>query len=286
MARYIEQTIESVLAQDYPLIEYIVMDGGSTDGTLEILDRYRDRIVIHSGPDDGTADAINHGLARASGVFATFLNADDYFLAPGAVSEAVRALQAHPEAAGVYGNGVWVDEVGSEIGDYPVADYDPERFRQECFICQPASLLRRSAFEDIGGLDAALRYTFDYDFWIRLSRGYPLARIPARLAASRMHRDSISLGSRRAVFRETLDLLRRHYGYVPFRWVHSYCSYRLDRRDQFFDPLAPGFGKYAVSLPVGLWHNRRHPLRYVDEWRRVMTLAGLGRRWKALWRGR
>src|SRR5437899_1906048 len=114
-ARFIERTIESVLSQDYPRIEYIVMDGGSTDGTLDILQRYRGRLQYVSAPDGGAVDAINRGFARSGGSILAWLNADDEYL-PGAVRQGVRALAEHPGAAVVYGDGAWVDEEGREIG--------------------------------------------------------------------------------------------------------------------------------------------------------------------------
>jgi len=283
MARFIGHTVRSVLEQDYPHIEHVVMDGGSTDGTLEALDAFRDRVRVFSEPDRGAADAINKGFARTSGEIVTFLNADDFYY-PGAVAAAVRGFAETPGSAAIYGDGVWVDAAGEIIEPYPVEPFDRQRLAYECFICQPASFLRRGAIESIGLLDASLRYTFDYDLWIRLSRQGRVVKIDERLAASRMHSDNISLGSRKAVFQETIALLRRHFGYVPFRWVRSYCSFRIDRRDQFFEPLRPGFAKYAASLPVGLFYNWRHPLRYVGEWGSVMSREGLERRINAVWR--
>ncbi len=282
MARYLEAAVRSVLEQDYPAVDYLVVDGGSTDGSVDLLRRYTGRLRYLSEPDRGPADAINKGFRLARGEILAWLNADDYYLTRTAVSEAVRAFARHPEAAVVYADGVWVDEEGREIGPYPVADFDPRRLARECFLCQPAAFIRRRAFEEIGGLNPDLKYAFDYDLWIRLARRFPFVRVPGRWAASRMHRATITLGARRAVFRETLELLRRHYGYVPFRWVYSYVAFRLDRRDQFFEPLRPGFGKYLLSLPAGLCYNRRRPLRYVNEWRKVMTWSGLRRRLRAL----
>lgn len=277
MAGYVGETVQSVLDQDYPRIEYVVMDGGSTDGTLEILEKYKGRLSCHSGPDGGAADAINQGFRRCQGEIFTFLNADDYYL-PGAVTTAVRHLMEHPEAGVVYGEASWVDEKGLAIGDYPTRPFDPERLRQECFICQPAAFMRRSAFESVGMMDAEWRLTFDYDLWIRMARRHRMLKVDERLAASRMHRESISFGSRRRVLEETMRLLQRHYAYIPFQRVHSYCSYLLDRRDQFFEPLRPSFLKYALSLPAGLFYNRRHPWRYLKEWGSVMSVEGLRRR--------
>ena len=114
-ARFLEETIQSVLAQDYPYIEYIVMDGGSTDGSLNILRSYADRLTYSSGADEGAADAINNGFAKARGEILAWLGADDTYL-PGAVSKAVAALNCNPDAAAVYGEGYWTDAQGQVLG--------------------------------------------------------------------------------------------------------------------------------------------------------------------------
>ena len=118
-APFIRETIESVAAQDYPHIEHIVMDAGSTDGTLAILAEYPD-LIVHSEPDRGAADAINKGLRLAHGEYLTYLNADDVLL-PGAISAAVNALAEDPSLAGVYGDASWINEAGATIGPYPGA---------------------------------------------------------------------------------------------------------------------------------------------------------------------
>lgn len=276
-AQFIEETIASVLAQDYPRIEYIVMDGGSTDGTLDILRRFEGRLRWVSGHDRGAADAINRGFSISYGEIFAYLNADDLYL-PGAVSTAVRALEDHPESAVVYGDAWWIDESGDRIAPYPVRDFDRALLSRECFICQPASFLRHGAFENVGGMDPDVDLTFDYELWMRLSRTYTMRRIPETLALSRMHRSNKSLGQRREVFRETFRVLRRHYGYVPFQWIYGYLCYRADGRDQFFEPFQPSMLRYMESLPAGLFLNRASMGRYLAEWWRVMSWAGLRRR--------
>ncbi len=272
-ARYIEETIQSVLAQDYPRIEYIVMDAGSTDGTVDILQRYADRLKFVSEPDNGAADAINLGFARTHGEIFTWLNADDVLL-PGAVSAAVRNFEGDV----VYGDGWWIDECGARIAPYPVRDFDADLLSRECFICQPASFLRREAFENAGRMDPALQLTFDYELWMRLAKTCQFRRMEGTFALSRMHRDNKSLGQRGPVFRETFRILHRHYGYVPFSWIYAYLCYRADRRDQFFELLNPSMARYAQSLPVGLWMNRGSMARYFAEWFRIMSWSGFLRR--------
>jgi glycosyltransferase involved in cell wall biosynthesis len=272
-ARFIEETIESVLAQDYPNIEYIVMDGGSTDGTVEILKRYAGRIRYVSEPDGGAADAINKGFARTHGEIFTYVNADDVLL-PGAVATAVERFEGDV----VYGDAAWIDESGARLRAYPVRDFDAALLARECFICQPASFIRREAFEHSGGMDPTLQLTFDYELWMRLAKTCKFRRIPGELALSRMHRDNKSLGQRGPLFRETFAILQRHYGYVPFQWIYAYLCYRGDGRDQFFEPFRPSMLRYLESLPMGVWINRGRLTRYVAEWFRIMTWQGFLRR--------
>jgi glycosyltransferase involved in cell wall biosynthesis len=278
MGRYLEETIQSVLSQDYPNIEYIVMDAGSTDQTLAILEKYKDRMQFHSGPDRGTADAINKGFARSHGSVFAYLNADDIYL-PGAVSTAMSALAVEPDMGVVYGEANWVDDQGRLLSPYPVRPFDRALLSQECFISQPAAFIRREAFELAGRIDPNLHYAYDYDLWIRVSRLYPMRKIDAVLATSRMHAENKTVGQRRGVLRETLRLLQSHYGYVPFQPIHGYASYLVDRRDQFFEPLRPSIFKYVLSLFVGLRYNPGRPFRFLREWAAVMSLAGLARRW-------
>ncbi|MCC6860381.1 MAG: glycosyltransferase [Bryobacterales bacterium] len=259
--RFLEETIRSVLEQDYPDIEYLVMDGGSRDGSLEVLKKYGDRLRYESGPDEGQPDAVNRGFRKSSGEIFAFLNADDLYL-PGAVAAAVQALKEHPEAGAVYGDAYHIDERGEILGPYPTEDFSPETLRRRCFICQPAAFMRREAFERAGLLNPRLQFSLDYDLWIRMARLYPLARVSGFLAKSRMHPENKTLGSRGEVYREVMAVLMTHYGFVPYEWVYGYVSWLLDRRDQFFDPMRPSKLRGGLALLLGAWRNRRHPLRY------------------------
>jgi glycosyltransferase involved in cell wall biosynthesis len=266
-APFIERTIESVLAQDYPHIEYTVMDGGSTDGTVEILERYRGRLQFVVEPDAGTADAVNRGFLRSKGAVFSWLSADDVYL-PGAVRFAVSRFAAEPDAGVVYGQGHWIDESDAVLGRYPTRiPYHPAMFQKECCVCQPACFIGSEAFANSGMLDTALQSAFDYDLWIRLALGgIRFSGFPEYLASSRMHRMNKSLGARRLMFEENLLLLRRHYGYVPVNWVYGYLTYLRDNRDQFFQPLRRSVLTWLATLPAGARYNRGHLLRYVKEW--------------------
>jgi len=265
-SRFIARAIDSVLMQDYPLIEYIVMDGGSTDGTVDILRQYGDRLQYVSAPDNGPADAINRGFARSRGQIFAWLNADDTYL-PGAVNAAVRSFLSNQTAAVVYGEGVWTDEEDRVLGRYPtVTPYHSAMLERECSICQPTAFIRREAYEAMSGLDTSLRFTFDYDLWIRLSREYSFVAAAGCTATSRMHRSNLTLGQRKSVFEENISLLRRHYGYVPVNWVYGYLTLLRDGRDQFYEPLRHSALVYLGSLFFGSYYNFRQPWRYWKDW--------------------
>jgi len=273
MQQFLPAAIESVLSQDHPAIEFIVIDGGSTDGTLDVLERYRDRLRYSSGRDNGPCDAIHKGLAAARGEILVWLNADDTFQ-PGAIRCAVEFLSAHPEVDVVYGDGWWIDEDGRPIRPYPSLPFDASVLARDCFICQPAAFLRARAYRACG-LDPQQRMSFDYDLWIRMAaKGLRFAYLREHLANTRMHRDALTLSARGQVFRASMDLLRRHYGYVPFSWIFGYAAFRIDGRDQFFEPLRPSLGKYLLSLPLGLWYNPARPFRFLLEWVSVPWKAG------------
>jgi glycosyltransferase involved in cell wall biosynthesis len=279
MGRYIEHAISSVLSQDYPRIEYIVVDAGSTDGTLEILQRYRHGLHFTSGRDSGPADAINRGFLDTTGSLFAWLNADDTFL-PGAVGAAVEHFERHPDIDIAYGNAHWTGPRGEIVGSYPARDFDRALLAQECFICQPASFLRAPIFRRLT-VNPRLQYAFDYDLWIRAAaQGCRFGRIDRNLACSRMHLENRTLGRRGGVLRECMQVLQTHFGYVPFSWVHTYCCYLLDCEDQFYRPIRPSFAKYAMSLPVGLWKNRAALRRYLAEWWNVMNPEACRRQWR------
>jgi glycosyltransferase involved in cell wall biosynthesis len=263
-ARFLEETIQSVLSQDYPHIEYLVMDGGSSDGTLEILERYRGRLRYVSEPDRGQADAINRGFRMTRGPIFSFLNADDTYL-PGAISTVVRHMQAHPEAGVVYGEGYHISAIGETISRYPTQPFDPERFERQCYICQPASFLRREVFEAVGMLNPQLDFALDYDLWIRVARRFPMLKIDEYLARSRMHPENKTLGQLNEVFQEVIAVLQRHYGYVPCNWLYGYSEYLISGRDPVFRTARPSLANVGLCVLLGMYYNKLHPLRFASD---------------------
>ncbi len=212
-ARFIEETICSVLEQDYPRIEYILVDGGSTDGSLEVIRRYADRLAWWaSEPDRGQTDAINKGFAHAHGEILAWLNSDDTYL-PGAIAEAVDSLQANPKAGMVYGDANLVDESGAVIGKFPARQTDYRRLRQGyVHIPQQASFFRASLWQRVGPLDPTFYFAMDYDLWVRLARLAPLCYYPRTWATFRLHDTGKSVVADDRCWPEMLRVHRREGG--------------------------------------------------------------------------
>jgi glycosyltransferase involved in cell wall biosynthesis len=200
--RYIEATLLSVLHQGYPDLEYIVMDGASSDGTAEILKRYSSSLAYwESTPDRGQAHAINKGWKRAAGKYLGWLNADD-LLAPGSLFTAAALLEGIPETDMVYGDTYLIDQDGEIVGATRYEEFDFDRFLlNRLDLPQAGALVRRSALDRVGFLDEDLHYLMDYDFWIRLAlAGGKFARSPQPLALFRLHEEGkTEAGSLRSV---------------------------------------------------------------------------------------
>ncbi len=186
-AAYLETTIRSVLEQDYPSVEYYVMDGASTDGSVEIIRKYTDRLNGWvSEKDRGQGDAINKGLARANGEIFAWVNSDDYYL-PKAISFAVKTFEQNPDAALVYGDMLAVDQSGQTLNVIRYKQYSLDDLLCFQIIGQPAVFFRREAYEQAGGLDINFHYMLDHLLWIRMARESKIVYVPQTWAAARFH---------------------------------------------------------------------------------------------------
>jgi glycosyltransferase involved in cell wall biosynthesis len=233
-APYLEATIQSVLAQDYPRLEYIIIDGGSADGSLEIIRRYAKRLAHWSSePDAGQTDAINKGFARAQGEILAWLNSDDLYR-PGAVGEAAEFLQRHPEIGLVYGDADFVDDAGEVIGRFPSRQTSLARLRRGyVHIPQQASFFRASLWRLVGPLDPSFNFAMDYDLWVRIASLSPLVHVPRTWASFRLHRDAKTLAAADECWPEMLRVHRRDGG-SPLSAL--YAKYLLRR---LLEPLMP-----------------------------------------------
>jgi len=229
-ARFIERSIDSVFQQDYPNVELIVMDGGSTDGTLDIL-RHKSKKYEHlewtSTPDRGPGDAINKALQRARGEIIGWLNSDDLYL-PGAVWRAVQAFEDHPDWILCYGHGQHINAKDEVIGVYPTRrpEVGLRGFVAGCFICQPTIAFKTSMLTMIGNLDERQKTSFDYEFWLRAFAAFPdrIGFIDAIQAQSRLHEDCLTVKMRRTVAVEGVRLTHQYFGEGAIHWISTYLE--------------------------------------------------------------
>ena len=271
-ASYIRQTIDSVLEQDYPNVDYRVIDGHSTDGTVAILRSYGDRLQWVSEPDRGQADAVNKGFRRATGDIMGWLNSDDYY-APGMLRKVAEVFTNHPEIHLIYGDAMGISESGHVIGlrthirdrmTLPQSDRDI-LINQYCFVVQPATFWRRSLWQDIGELNPDLEYSMDYEYWMRASQRYVFHYIPEVLAFERLYTQTkTSSGNiQRMEEIERIALLHGGHG-LPRSYVSEAAVYytfhafrHLFSKTALADfrrvaRLRPNLRRYLAQLVVGL----------------------------------
>jgi glycosyltransferase involved in cell wall biosynthesis len=193
-AAYIEETLRSVLAQEYPHIEYLIVDGGSTDGTVEIIQKYQDQLAgWTSEPDRGQTDAINKGFGRARGEILAWLNSDDTY-EPGAVAAAVKYLQEHPQVGMVYGDCNYINESGAVIGKFRAAQTNYRLLRQGYTrIPQQTMFFRAELWKRLGPLDPSFYFAMDYDLWTRLAKHTEIKYVPQTWANFRLHTSGKSI---------------------------------------------------------------------------------------------
>jgi GT2 family glycosyltransferase len=285
-ADYLEQTIQSVLAQDYPRMEYIIVDGASTDGSVEIIQRYADRLAWWvSEPDRGQAEAINKGLQRAKGDIVAWLNSDDLYL-PDAVSRAVAALQANPALGLVYGDALTIDAQGRPIHPLVFGEWGLEELIRFRIICQPAVFMRRSILDQAGYLDPAYHMMLDHHLWIRMAQQSPVHYLGQPgvfdpMAAARHHPQAKNTSQPEKFAQETLHVLA---------WIQSQPDLQApiarDRRQVIGGAyrLAGRYlldsGAYARSLRAYSRAFAAWPGYTFKHWRRILyaalSLVGLG----------
>jgi glycosyltransferase involved in cell wall biosynthesis len=229
--RFIEQAIQTVLNQDVGGrdLEYMVVDGGSQDHTLQVLERYSDRLRWISERDTGQADAVNKGLRLTRGEIIGWLNSDDVYY-PDAIRAACDFLDAHPSVDVVYGQAEHIDEDGVSLGPYPTEAFDPGRLLETCYLCQPAVFFRRRVVDRFGPLDEHLQFTLDYEYWLRLAYGgATFAHLPQVLAGWRLYPGIKSHAGRWQMHLEVNRMFVERFGRVPDRWIYNYAHARLER---------------------------------------------------------
>jgi glycosyltransferase involved in cell wall biosynthesis len=229
-AQFIERTLKSVSTQDGAQIEHYVCDGGSSDGTVDVLRRWKPEVRWVSEKDKGQADAVNKGIAATDGDIIGWLNSDDVYY-PGAIERVVAYFTEHPDVDVVYGLADHIDVDDRPFEAYPTEPWDGERLKETCFLCQPAVFFRRRVVSSHGALDQRLQYCMDYEYWLRLAgAGARFGFLQEKLAGSRMYAANKTLGARRAVHAEINDMMKRTLGRVPDRWLFNYAHAEVESR--------------------------------------------------------
>ncbi|MFI4897703.1 MAG: glycosyltransferase family 2 protein [Phycisphaerales bacterium JB059] len=272
-APFLRRCIDSVLAQGYPRLEHVVMDGGSTDGSVPILASYGEAIRWRSGPDGGQASAINRGIRATTGEYVLWLNSDDE-LRPGALRALARCAASNPDADLVYARADMIDASGATIRPYPTFAFTRADLKRKCYICQPSVLIRRSALERVGLLSEALDLCFDYELWLRIGREGRLAFCDEVVAASRHYGQTKTASRRLRGLVEAGYLMRAHFGVAGWRWSAKWVVHRwtLDRR-RFVLPVAGQLGLIASA-----WrYRKRFDARRTPSVRGRRLLAALER---------
>jgi GT2 family glycosyltransferase len=280
-AAYLEQTLLSVLEQDYPQIEYWVMDGGSTDGSPAIIEKFSSRLSGWvSEKDRGQADAINQGFGRSTGEIIGWLNSDDLYL-PGAIQTAVQALQADPGLAMVYGDVRSIDSVGKVFNVMRYGEWGLADLMAFNIIGQPGVFMRRSMLEKTGYLDLNFHFLLDHQLWLRLAQQGGMKHIPQELAAARFHADAKNVAQAARFGQEAfaiLDWMQTQPGlqalYAANRRRIQAGAHRINAR-YLLDggQAAPALRAYWLSL-------LQHPPTALREGHRMvyagLALLGLG----------
>ncbi|MFO0886578.1 MAG: glycosyltransferase family 2 protein [Pirellulales bacterium] len=229
-AAYLAATLDSVHSQNYPDLEHWVIDGGSTDGSVAILEDYQQRGLIRyiSEPDKGQSDALNKGLARCTGDVICWLNSDDVYAA-GTLEFVANFFKENPAESLLTGDCAYMDQAGGFISQESGAGANRESIiRAQCVVYQPSTFFRRSLIESAGGVDTTMHYAMDYDLWLRLTRFARFSYAPINFSFIRSHSECKSMRSlnhdHETWLPEVLRSTRQHWGprWHPMHWVRRF----------------------------------------------------------------
>ncbi len=231
---FIEQTIRSVLDQEMDHeLEHLIIDGGSNDGTIEILNKYNQHIIWISEPDNGQADAVNKGFRLASGDIIGWLNSDDLYL-PGALQKVADYFTEHPDCKWLYGKCKIIDQDGKEIWKWitgyknlGLRSYSYKRLLAENYISQPAVFFRKELIDELGSLNTGLDYAMDYDLWLRFGQKYPAGVINEYLSAFRRHSKSKSETDFTSQFLEQYMVAKKRNPGKMILSLHKFNIYKI-----------------------------------------------------------
>jgi len=279
-ADFLEQTIRSVFGQNYPDLEYIVVDGASTDDSVEIIKKYSDRIAWWvSEPDKGQADAINKGFQRATGEVVAWLNSDDVY-APGAIAAAVEAFKHNPDLGLVYGNAVTFDGTGHPLNDLVFEDWGLTGLVAFNIICQPAVFMRRKYLEQVGYLDDQFHYLLDHSLWLRIANISQIQHMPQVWAFARHHAAAKNVNEAAGFGLEAFRILEWMEADTDFAdLVAANKNQVYARVNRFHARYLLDGGRAGVALKYYFKSMRYHPQIAFQEWYRIvfaiLSIVGL-----------
>jgi glycosyltransferase involved in cell wall biosynthesis len=216
--RFLRDALESIFSQELDL-EVFVCDAGSTDNSLEIIKKFAPQLAgWRSHRDLGQSAAINEGIARGSAPFVCWLNSDDLLL-PNGIKKLMHSLEAHPDAPAAFGR-VWnYDQKTGQQKPVWTQEFTETNMARRCVVSQPGTLIRRSAWDALGGLDEGLQMAMDYDLWWRLSKRFgPLVKTADFVAVNRDHDNTKTRRLRRNHYAEAMAIVRKYHGKVPAKW--------------------------------------------------------------------
>ena len=235
--RYLAQTIESIINQDYLNKEHIIIDGGSTDRTLDILKKYDKSIRWISEPDKGISDAMNKGIKMSKGEIISHLHSDDLYY-PHTLSEVAEIFRDNPETMWLYGNHDFIDKDGNIIKKIRLGKYNYEQLKRLNYITHSSVFVKRDVFDELGYFDTSLNYAMDYDMWVRIGRHYDPCQTTETLSSFRFHDESLSSVECIKAFDEEYEIRLRNYKSEQFfERYYNYFRYRLLRLIKQFRPI-------------------------------------------------
>lgn len=276
-AQYLEDTIRSVLEQGYPNLEYIIVDGGSTDGSVDIIRKYEHKLAWWvSEKDEGQGDAIRKGFSHASGEVIAWINSDDYYL-PGAVLQAASVLKSHPDVGLVYGDVVSLNGKGQPINVQRLPDYSLQDLMSFHIIGQPSVFMRRAVYEKVGGIDPRFHYLLDHQLWLKMAAEAKIYHLPALWSAARYHADAKNVALAARFGREAYQIVDWMAASEPFSQEFACHRRRIkagaDWLNAWYCSVGGKYGRSIAAYWRTFW---RDPGRVTADWKRVLlTLASM-----------